>query len=532
MAGNCDLRNSQNSARQAQSGAGGSGPPRGMVGSDVAAARRLVWATALPLVALAVLYAAGVPLGKPGKFTYLYTPGALLAGKLAVVPIALVVAALGALGVRRLASAAARCTTTGCMLAGAALAGMAAWTYFALPAHVNQHVFNFLSPSHDGAFVVEALQIRDLREYLRDFPQRAATPPEVMKGTRVISNPPATTALIYGVRRWIEAGHWPAAGLDRFLQAEQVEPAGQRLRMAVALSSAWLLLALWPLAGVFFWLAARWVLPAPAAAAFALLATLGPLPVLLAPGKDAAQLLLLALLLWLWLGACERRSRIRAACAGVVFVVAVMTSLVFAWLAAIVLVATIAATARAPAGPRRAAMPRIFGGLVGGALVGGALLWMAGLNVPAVAAAVARAQSTVTRGPDAMPLAWQALGIPLFALFAGPATWALGFMPRSRADAIDHAHRFGSVLLIASVLVMLATVGFTNAETPRLWIPFVPLLLLGGLLRGGREALAAPAGLGWLSLLVGFQIAAAALAWAFMDMREAEFRLISGRLFT
>lgn len=492
---------------------------------------KLAWATAVPLVVLAALYAAGVPLGKPGKFTYLYTPGALLIGKLAVVPIALLLAVLGALGVRWIADASRR--AAGYALAAATVLGMTAWTYFALPAHVNQHVFNFLSPSHDGAFVVEALQIRELRGYLRDFPQRAATPPEVMKGTRVISNPPATTVFIYGVRRWIEAGYWPARPLEEFLRTEQVEPAGERVRMAVALSSAWALLALWPLAAVFFYLAARTVLAAPAAAAFGLLATLGPMPVLFAPGKDAAQLLLLAVLLWLWLAGWQRRSWLLAFLAGVVLVIAFMSSLVFAWLAAVVLVCTvIAAAARLLDSPQAGLVLSQLYGACAGIAVCGAGLWALGLDAWAIAAAVARAQATVTRGPSAMPLLWQALGIPLFALFAGPATWGIALTPRLGTSEAGYPRRLGSCLLVTTSIVMLATVGFTNVETPRLWIPFVPLLLLGGLLRIGPAALDSPSATRWLSILVGLQVAAAALSWAFMDMREAEFRLISGRLFT
>ena len=78
---------------------------------------------------------------------------------------------------------------------------------------------------------------------------------------------------------------------------------------------------------------------------------------------------------------------------------------------------------------------------------------------------------------------------------------------------------------------MLATVGFTNLETPRLWIPFVPLLLLGGMLR--IEALRQPSrrlALA-LALLVATQITAAALQWSFMDMRETETRLAEQRYF-
>jgi hypothetical protein len=78
---------------------------------------------------------------------------------------------------------------------------------------------------------------------------------------------------------------------------------------------------------------------------------------------------------------------------------------------------------------------------------------------------------------------------------------------------------------------MLLTVGFTNLETPRLWIPFVPLLLLGSLLR--IEALRQPSRRVALALavLVATQVTAAALQWSFMDMRETESRLAEQRYF-
>ena len=46
--------------------------------------------------------------------------------------------------------------------------------------------------------------------------------------------------------------------------------------------------------------------------------------------------------------------------------------------------------------------------------------------------------------------------------------------------------QLGVWLIAGTTIVMLATIGFTNAETPRLWIPFVPLVLLGAAMRFAR----------------------------------------------
>ena len=78
---------------------------------------------------------------------------------------------------------------------------------------------------------------------------------------------------------------------------------------------------------------------------------------------------------------------------------------------------------------------------------------------------------------------------------------------------------------LLAAAVMLVTIGFTNMETPRLWIPFMPLLLLGAALQlrvfrdtGGQARLL-------LAVLVLVQTACSATQWSFLDAREAETRL-------
>ncbi len=83
-------------------------------------------------------------------------------------------------------------------------------------------------------------------------------------------------------------------------------------------------------------------------------------------------------------------------------------------------------------------------------------------------------------------------------------------------------------------IVLAGTVGYTNMETPRLWIPFMPLLLIGlaagvPMLRGagqpGRWSNSKVRLL--LAALVVIQVTAASVQWSLMDMRESEMRLSS-----
>ena len=203
-----------------------------------------------------------------------------------------------------------------------------------------------------------------------------------------------------------------------------------------------------------------------------------------------------------------------------------MISLVHVWVAAALWVAC-ALHARGTAGRWRSlwlrnSLPAFAGALVVALLL--YLLW--GWDVLASAWAATRSQAQVTRGPGAMPLVWQVLGLPLFLLFAGPAIWAV-VLWLTRGRMHDDDARFGGYLLASTALAMLVAVGFTNLETPRLWIPFVPLLLLGVALqlrvlraRAGRAAL-------MLAVLVFAQVTISAAQWSLMDMREAEVRLLA-----
>ena len=513
-------------------------------GSDGRRWQSLAVGALLPFVALALLFQLGVPLGRPGRFVYLYSQN--VGWRLDAIPWALLIGVALAAGVwlmfgerrgRRWAGAA--------VLVGGAIA-LGCWSYLAPPDHVAQHVFNMSSPSHDGAFVTEALEMDgDLRRYLSSYPERARTPPEQMRGTRVISNPPGMTLLAYALRRCVNPqAAWDWLLRERFerekwedeaLARDEVALADFRQHATVGLAFCWALTALWLLAGPLFYAVGRlYFQPAPAAA-FAVCCLVTPATLLFTPGKDPGQLATVALPLLLWLLAWRRGAWLLAAASGVAFVGACMVGVIHAWTAAVVAGASLLSARHTPNGLRRL-LARGFGpAILGSVLAIGVLYVCCGLNVPATALAVARTQAEVTRGPDAMPVVWQLIGIPLFMLFAGPALWTGTLWRVTRSSVVDTARdehrRFGMYLVVCCLLALAATAAFTNVETPRLWMPFAPLLLLGIAL--GLKTFRQPARRDVLPLvtLVLAQVAFSALQWAFMDMREAETRLLTGEFF-
>jgi hypothetical protein len=299
----------------------------------------------------------------------------------------------------------------------------------------------------------------------------------------------------------------------------------------------WALTAAWAVSAAVYYAVGRLYFAPPAAVALALCSTLAGPTLLFVPGKDAAQLLTAGVPLLLWLAATRPATPSGAAivlalAAGAGLVAATLASLVHLWLAAVVVAACLAGAARTGGLWRlalRAATPAALGA---GAAI--AACDAVGLDFFATCVAVAEAQARVTRGPDAMPLAWQALGVPLFVLFAGPAFWLLLAWTRPRTcDKLADVERtaVSTGLLLGSATVLVATVGFTNIETPRLWIPFVPLLLLGAMLRLPTLRTAPHAAALFLAQATLAQLGVAWLQWALMDMRETETRIVAGRFF-
>lgn len=498
--------------------------------------RLLAVGSMVPLAIAVALHVAEVPLGCPGRFVYLYSPVSMW--RLMAVPVALALALLLGVGTWLTGGATAGRRYIGLVVIAVTAAALGIWSYCAPPHYFNQHVFNAHSPSQDGAFVREAVRMDDVRAYLRDFPARAHTPPAEMRGTRVVSNPPGTTLLAVGMERLTQ--RYP--GLRDVVlgtKAQTLPPTAEyqafRRSSAVGLLLFWGCTLLWVLAVPVLYGVGRLYLPPAGATAFSLVSVFTPATLLLTPGKDPAQLLMVALPLLLWLFAIRRTHAWAAGLAGCAFVLACLASLVPIWIAGTVLLATLLA-ARAEAGALRRAL--LYGVLpAGGAALLTTLVLYAicDLNLPATVLAVSQAQREVTRGPQAMPLVWQLLGVPLFMLFVGPASWCAMLwwaMPSDGAPRpADTGARFGRYLFWLTVAVLLATAGFTNIETPRLWIPFVPLLVLGAALQVAHWRRPGPRAALLLGTLVGVHLAVAALHWSFMDMREAETRLAEQRYF-
>jgi hypothetical protein len=249
-----------------------------------------------------------------------------------------------------------------------------------------------------------------------------------------------------------------------------------------------------------------------------------PATLLFSPGKDPAQLFSSALLIWLALTAYKRASILIAIAAGAAFVLGCIMSLVHVWIAAILL-ATVLREAAATRQSTRLLL-RCVAPAIGGALAALVVLRVgADCDLLEIARTTAAAQAGVTRGPGAMPLLWQALGVPLFLLFAGPAFLAALAACHRTSEPACADGRFGRTLLLLTTIVAIATVGFTNMETPRLWIPLAPLLLLGAALNIPAACASNRTAAALAATVVFVQITASAVQWSFMDMRESEMRL-------
>lgn len=511
----------------------------------------LILAATVPLIVLIFLFMNDVPLGKPGKFLHLYarlTLRRVLSTPVAVGLIFMQVCGIWLLSLAHRQNAQRSANPLAWLMIVASVFGLGLWAWYAPPDHLSQHAFNLHSPSHDGAFAVEGWRMGDLRAYLRDFPRYVLSEEARWGGTRIMSNPPGLTMLACGVRDV----HRAAPGVTNALLPTEQMPdlTGIRESMSISLLFGMLLHGAWVLAVAPWYFAARLWLPAAESAAIAICCVFTPTTLMFTPGKDPAQLLTVGLIVWCWLAAIVRRSSVFAVLLGIVMVAALLLSLVHIWVAAVLLAASgFAATSRgtgnAPLAHGRAAdvglalLMSILSAIV--AMV--ALAWVSGFEMWSALPAIAKGQSIVTRGPGSMPYWWQALGVPLFLVFCGPAVWFLGCSafftrpdkqaPLLTGAAPNAAHtlstfsrRTGIGLMVASIVVMLATVGFTNVETPRLWMPFAALIVLGG----GIVFFSSVRGPVWLAaLLAATQLAGSIGQWTLMDMREAENRLIGDR---
>ncbi len=480
-----------------------------------------------PVIAVALLYLLGVPLGSPDFYLHRYShlvSARLLASAVPLLLVLLVIVVAPAERIFRLGHAAMLVLT---MLITMLLA---LWAVWAGPKALQQNVFNLLSPSHDGAFVIESWKIESASNYLAHFPERLEASPKEELGTRVLSNPPGITLLTYGVRSFLQHrwgfAHWllEAQGAD-LRDGREAETVSQTLL------TGWVLLFAWVAATVFVYaLAAIWLEPLPAAIV-TLICVFNPATACFSPGKDPVQLLTISAFLWGWLSSRQRRRWLPAIVSGFALAVGLCVGLVHAWIAIIVAVAS-GWLAR---GDRRAWKDLVlFTALpASGALVAACLAaWLVwGWNVPATLLATLASYERVTDVIGRPPWYWLGGQWLIFALFAGGGVWYLSIR-RVRVPLIDADARPGRALLAATVVVMIYSSFYTALETPRLWIAFLPLVVVGLALGLPEFRRPEPRQARMLLVIGAMQIATTCLIWAFFDVRESEMRLITGRLFS
>ncbi len=151
-------------------------------------------AATAPLAILIILYLFDVPIGQPDFLIYRYSPFVLLR-----IVRGLFALGLGTVGLLVIRHRFRRSETLG-FAAGAVAAccwlGVVVWSFFGPPISVEEHTFNMLSPSHDGAFMLESREVTDVSAYVSTmFLERLKLEPEQMRGRRVLSNPPGMTVL-------------------------------------------------------------------------------------------------------------------------------------------------------------------------------------------------------------------------------------------------------------------------------------------------------------------------------------------------
>lgn len=480
----------------------------------------------LPFAILLACAALEVPMGQ-GYFWFRYSPVRAERTLRALPAVALGGIAAGAVWTLAARRPRRDRLAAGTVLAAAAV-GAGAWVWWAPPVPMNQQWFNITSLSTDGAFYHESSGIGSLPLYLRRFDQdRLTRVTEQMGGTRILSNPPGATVLAYLASRVNAPDPLEPGAFQRYLRAaHELSPEDSAL-ISGGLRVAILFAALWVLAGAAGYGLGRVFLSPAGAAVFAIMATFNPCAVHFAPGKDPAQLLSVNLMLWAWFASWKRRSAPLAAVAGAALLVGLTLSLSHAWVALAALAATLwHDRARLGTVALRGVLPAAAGAAAVVLLVYLAIGW----NITATLLAVARKWTALQPTFQMNRAVWYLIGLPIFLLFLSPGFYALLGLSAARRRL-----NLGTRLVICTAGAMAfiyLVIGLTY-ELPRLWVVFLPPLALGlamdaPLLRGrGPHRRAAVA----LATLVVAQVAFTAFHWTIFDAREAEYRLISKRLY-
>ena len=480
--------------------------------------------TMVLLGAVVVLYQSDIRLGQ-GSFAYRYSP---LYGYRMIRALPTVLLAGAAAAVVWLLATRPHRRKLGQTLLGVVAALLVAWTWWAPPAPVLQHAFNFLSPSHDGAFVLEARRAPTAKAYLRDFNQRIRASAEELKGTRVISNPPGMTILAMAAMNVLPPDVTNPRAIDRYALSTPPNVL-KRIEWPQAMRVAFASLLMWGASGVFAYLLGREFLSLPGAAVFMLIVLFNPSTVLFSPGKDPAQLLTVNAMLWAGLAGWRRGSIPLTALSGALLLIGSLIGLIHIWVAFAAFAAVTWHVLRTRESSARLIVRTLLPAAAGAALVVLACYVAIGWNAPATLLAVQRRWTQVQPTIAVNHTLWMFIGLPIFLVFTSPAYWTtIGLNVRR----IRRGDGFGRRLLICTLIAMAATyVIGVPYELPRLWVVFLPPLALGAIIdvpmfhaQGARRV--------WqpLAAIVAVQVLFTAIHWTVFDVRESEYRLTTERL--
>lgn len=497
------------------------GPPSHLYG-------KILIAAFAPFAALIVLFAFNVPIGQPFFLIYRYSPFVELR-ILHAIPAILI----GMTTVVLLWVAMRRVDNTPRWAIWAAAAGytlLVGWTFVAPPDFVAQHSFNLHSPSHDGAFVVEGRAVESVPVYVSTtFYERLMLSPEEMRGRRVLSNPPGVTVVSILLHRAVAQFESLGGTLIRVFGLDQLDDAEQRIDFAAAMLLGIVFTAAWGLAVVLAYRLCRLWLPPTAAMCVSFACVINPATVNFTPGKDPAQLLTVLAILCCWMAAYQTGKRRWAALAGIAVAVGCTMGLIHIWILLIAASATMwhAVFARKNLGTwvTSCAVPASAG--FAAAVIG--LFAAVGWNLPLTIYRVAMRYGEIQLPVVTDPFHWTLVGLPMFLLFVGPFFWIL--LAALRRDIRNDAAALGGAILVCTSGVMVYTYFFANnSETPRLWIPFIPPLLLAMALRRSWFLTNSPGARRLHIVLIALQLTVTIAHWSLMDVRESEWRITTGRM--
>jgi hypothetical protein len=319
------------------------------------------------------------------------------------------------------------------------------------------------------------------------------------------------------------------SGLISFFGLEELNDLRQEAEFAAGLLFGLVLTAAWAAAIAFAYGLCRLSLPQSASLCVAFACVFNPATLNFTPGKDPAQLLFVLAILYGWMKSFISGRKRWAFVSGVVLAAGSMVGLIHLWIAAIAAGATLWHAAR-----RRTVRPWVVGCFapagVGFAMVAGLAYLALDWNLPRTIYRVAVRFGEIQLPIITDPLYWTLVGLPMFLLFVGPLFWVE--TAAVRRDERDETASLGGALLACTAAVMAYSYFLANnSETPRLWIPFIPPLLLSMALRRSAFRGATPPVRKFHLLLIALQLSITLAHWCLMDSRESEWRIFTtGRM--